>query len=153
MAMLEDATARGEQSPRLRLVLGLAQDAIGQQAAAISNLRTAKNLYDDMAVMTEQLALDPNAREWHRWACHHLGRLLYQHDGDLNEAVASLRAAAAYAPDDVRTDFHLAHAIRTLVERESLVDVAAMLHRYLNGGAPLGQVSNVQEQLRALEGR
>jgi hypothetical protein len=81
------------------------------------------------------------------WACHHLGRLLYQTGGDFNEAVTNLRAASELAPDEARTTFHLAHAIRTLVERESLVDVATLLQRYLDLGAPLGRVADTQELL------
>ena len=144
---LEDSALRGDQNPRMRLVLGLAHDALGQHAAAIVALRTARNLLEDDNAPLDQQEADPGAREWRRWACHHLGRLLYQHGG---EAVAALRAASALDPQDVSTDYHLANAIKTLVERESLVDVASMLHRYLNGGAPLGHVAEVQALLRTI---
>jgi uncharacterized caspase-like protein len=145
--------ARDEESPRLYLALGLAHAALGEPGEAIARLQTARNLYDDASIMTEQLKVEPASAEWQRWARYHLGRLLYQEDGDLNEAVASLRAAHRQAPDDPGICLHLAQAIRLLVERESMVEVGSLLRRYLDLGAPLGRVPEVREFLRGLTTR
>jgi uncharacterized caspase-like protein/tetratricopeptide (TPR) repeat protein len=132
---------RNQRDPWTELELGLSFAALGDEEEAKTYLRRARNLHGERPSHTS----DDDA--WFMWACHHLGRLLYQTGGDFNEAVTNLRAASELAPDEARTTFHLAHAIRTLVERESLVDVATLLQRYLDLGAPLGRVADTQELL------
>jgi tetratricopeptide (TPR) repeat protein len=87
---------------------------------------------------------DPSTPEWQRFARYHLGRLLYQHGGDLNDAVSTLRAAYRQAPDDARVCYHLGWAIQTLVNEQSLVEAVDLFRRYLDLGAPLGDMSRVQ---------
>jgi hypothetical protein len=40
--------------------------------------------------------------------------------------------------------------LRTLVERESLVEVAELLQGYLDGGAPLGNARAAEEVLKQI---
>jgi tetratricopeptide (TPR) repeat protein len=152
-ALIEDAESRNESAPRAHLEAGLALDALGDHAGAQPYLRTARNLSDEGSGSTgRRPTTDPQAQEWCRWACHHLGRILYEHGGDLNEAVAALRVAHERGPEEARTSFHLALAIQTLIQRESLREVDVHLRRYLDLGAPLGQTDRVREILRSIEG-
>jgi tetratricopeptide (TPR) repeat protein len=143
---------RNEQSPPVYLELGLAYAAAGKPQDAKRFFRTARNLYDDPAIRARELDRDPQVRVWEREACYHLGRLLYQDTDaadELTDAVASLRRAHQQAPGDARIVLHLALAIRALVERQSLVEVADLLHAYLAAGAPLGRVEEVRAALAA----
>ncbi|TQM61934.1 caspase domain-containing protein [Humibacillus xanthopallidus] len=133
--------ARNAVDPWTELELGLAFAALGDDASAMSSLRRARNLRGER----QSRASDDDV--WFAWACHHLGRLLYETGADLTEAVTNLRAASEVAPDEARTTYHLAHAIRTLVEQESLVNVATLLRRYLDLGAPLGRVDATRQLL------
>jgi hypothetical protein len=142
----ERETARNAVDPWTELELGLALAAVGDDDGAMTSLRRARNLRGERP----SRASDDDV--WFAWACHHLGRLLYETGFDLTEAVTNLRAASEVAPDEARTTYHLAHAIRTLVEQESLVNVATLLQRYLDLGAPLGRV-DATRQLLARIGR
>lgn len=148
-ARLED---RNEQSPPVYLELGLSYAALGKPREATRFFRTARNLYEDPTIRAQEEARDPYVKVWDREASYHLGRLLYQDTeaaGELTEAVASLRRAHEQAADDPRIWLHLALAIRALVERQSLIEVADLLHAYLAAGAPLGRVEDVQSALAA----
>ena len=137
----ERQSARNAVDPWTELELGLALTALGDDVSAMTSLRRARNLRG------ERPRRGPDDDLWFGWACHHLGRLLYETGADFTEAVTNLRAAAEVAPDEARTTYHLAHAIRTLVERESLVNVATLLQRYLDLGAPLGRVDGTRQLL------
>ena len=149
--LMTEAEARSESEPRAYLEAGLAHDALGDHAAALPLLRAARNLSDTGSGSTGRApTTDPMADEWRAWACYHLGRILYQQGGDLNEAVAALRAAHQASPDEARTSFHLAQAIKALIDRESLREVGDHLRRYLELGAPLGEVDDVRKILGSI---
>jgi tetratricopeptide (TPR) repeat protein len=134
------AAARVQQrdQPEGFLQLGLALQACRRWGEAIDALRTARNLYDDQAILQQELRRDPATGEWHRQARYHCGRLQYLHGSNLNEAVASLRAALEQDRGDPRVLLHLAQAVRTLIERENLVEAKQLFRHYMALGAPLG---------------
>ncbi|MFN2506771.1 MAG: caspase family protein, partial [Acidimicrobiales bacterium] len=146
-AAIAQRRAQHEEHPEGYLQLGVALDACGRWAAAISAMRTARDLYEDESVAEAERRRDSAMPEWRRQARYHYGRLEYLRGDNLNAAVGSLHAALADDPDDARVLFHLGQAIRTLVERETLVDSRRYLRRYLDLGAPLG---GTQEILRFL---
>ena len=150
-ALVGEAAARGESAPLAQLEAGLALDALGDHTAAARRLRAARNLSDGSEPGDRAATRDGYATDCGRWASHHLGRILYQHGGDLNEAVAALTAANQQAPDEARTSYHLGLAIYTLVQRESLRDVEAHLRAYLDSGAPLGHTEEVEQIIDSIE--
>ena len=151
--LIKEAETRDESAPRSHLVAGLALDALGDHSAAIQRLRASRNLADEGAGSSGRWTrADPDPEEWYRWASHHLGRILYEQGGDLHEAVAALRAANTRKPDEPRTSYHLAQALNTLIQRESLREVELHLLRYLDLGAPLGNVDRVREILASIDG-
>ena len=116
-----------------------------RHADALASLRTARNLYEDESVWQAEQRRDPAASEWLRQAHYHYGRLQLEYGGDLNEAVAALRAALQQDGDDPRVLRTLAQAIRALVERETLMEAAGLLHplRQCTRGAPLGMTQEM----------
>ncbi|HET7800133.1 MAG TPA: caspase family protein [Humibacillus xanthopallidus] len=151
-ALIGEAATRNEQAPVAHLEAGLALDALGEHAAAADRLRAARALADSaFGVARRGSQGEETLTECSVWASYHLGRILYEHGGDLNEAVAALTAASRQAPDDARTSFHLGLAIHTLVQQESLRDVETHLQRYLDRGAPLGQVERIEAIIDSIE--
>jgi uncharacterized caspase-like protein/tetratricopeptide (TPR) repeat protein len=135
--------AKHEPHPEGYLQRGLALEVCQRHADALASLRTARNLYEDESVWQAEQRRDPAASEWLRQAHYHYGRLQLEYGGDLNEAVAALRAALQQDGDDPRVLRTLAQAIRALVERETLMEAAGLLTRYVNSGAPLGMTQEM----------
>jgi tetratricopeptide (TPR) repeat protein len=150
-ALIGEAAARNEATPLAQLEAGLALDAVGEHTAAARRLRAARNLHNQSDGASRQATADPFGHECNRWASHHLGRILYQHGGDLNEAVSALTEANRRAPEDPSTAYHLGLAIYTLVQRESLRDVERHLQAYLDSGAPLGHIDQVEQIIDSIE--
>jgi hypothetical protein len=142
---LDRREAQHEEHPAGHLQLGLALEAAGRTAEALVHLRTARNLYDDTSVNVAERASDPSTDRWHLEARFHYGRLQYEHGDDLYDAVAALQAAQRGAPDDPRLLLHLSRAIKTLIERETLVEARRYARRYLELGAPLGGAAELRE--------
>jgi tetratricopeptide (TPR) repeat protein len=136
-----------EPHPEGHLQRGLALEACQRYLDALAALRTARSLYQDESVWQAELRRDPAVSEWLRQAHYHYGRLQLEHGDDLNEAVAALRAAMRQDSDDPRVLRTLAQAIRALVERETLMEAAQLLIRYVNSGSPLGITQEMAEFL------
>lgn len=136
---IEGRRLQGQDHPEGYLQLGLALAAQRRWREAIDVLRTARNLYEDVAVFEAERAHDPLAPEWRRQARYHYGRLQYAHGDNLDDAVGAMNAALRDDPDDPRVLLHLARAIREQVERETLVVARTHYLRYLELGAPLGR--------------
>jgi Flp pilus assembly protein TadD len=94
--------------------------------------------------MEKEKQKDPDLAEAiQHQASYHLGRLLYERKQDLGTAVDELRKAQKHDPDDVRISYYLGQAIRSLVEKETLAEASEALQKYIDKGAPLGQMEEV----------
>jgi len=80
-------------------------------------------------------------------AYYHLGRVLYEIKENLGRAVDLLRDASNLEPDNSRIHYYLGQALRALVERNLLEEARRALQTYLNDGALLGQLEEVQDFL------
>jgi len=129
--------AQHAQHPEGFLQRGLALEACDRWVEAIDALRNARNLYDDQSVRQAELLHDPAVGEWRREARYHYGRLQYLHGDNLNDAVASMRAALEHDPDDPRVLLNLGRAIMALIERETRIEAQRYLRRYVELGDPL----------------
>ena len=124
-----------------------------RHADALASLRTARTSTRTSPSGRPSSAVIEAASEWLRQAHYHYGRLQLEYGGDLNEAVAALQAALQQDGDDPRVLRTLAQAIRALVERETLMEAARHLTRYVNSGAPLGMTQEMAEFLNPQDDR
>jgi tetratricopeptide (TPR) repeat protein len=101
----------------------------------------------DKSIAALEHAIDQQEGRPYPEAHYHLGRVLFESKRDLARAVSELRLAVQYNPDNLRVHYYLGQALRGLVEREILVEAESALRTYLEHGAPLGQVDDVQQFL------
>ena len=152
--LVDQAAFGDERTPWALLERGLALAALGQPAAAEACYRSARAALDTDAESPKGLGFGDSADgNWYRWAGYLLGASILSRDGDLNEATSALRTAQALAPDDAASCLYLAEAIQRLVERESFVEVRSLLGRYLELGAPLGRLSEIEQRIDSLAAR
>lgn len=85
------------------------------------------------------------------WADAHyqLGHVLFESGRDLARSVSELREAVRLNPRNTRAHFYLVQALRSLVERETLVEAEQAFRTYLDQGAPLGHEEEVQAFLES----
>jgi uncharacterized caspase-like protein len=123
---------RGGIDPVGNLDLGIAYAAIADYDKSIPALERAINQQEGRPY--------PDAR-------YHLGRVLFESKRDLTGAVSELRLATQQDATNSQAHYYLGQALRGLVEREILVEAETALRTYLEHGAPLGQVDDVQQFL------
>jgi tetratricopeptide (TPR) repeat protein len=123
---------RGERYPEGLISLGVAYAAIGDTDAAIHFLERA-SLNENVAIRTHaQLAL---------------GRVLYESKTDIGRAVDALRRAARGDPNNAVCWFYLGQAMRRLATQNLTTEASVALRRYIDAGAPLGHVEEIEEFL------
>jgi len=81
-------------------------------------------------------------------AHYYLGRTLFVSGQDLARAESELRIATQQAPENIAAYYFLGQAIRRRVEQETLVEAENALRKYREGGAPLGELDEVDAFLR-----
>jgi len=101
----------------------------------------------DKSISALERALDQQEGRPYPEAHYHLGRVLFESKRDLARAVSELRLATQDNADNPHAHYYLGQALRGLVEREILVEAETALRTYLEHGAPLGQVDEVQQFL------
>lgn len=81
-------------------------------------------------------------------AHYYLGRTLFVSGQDLARAESELRIATQQAPENIAAFYFLGQTIRRRVEQETLVEAENALRKYREGGAPLGELEEVDAFLR-----
>lgn len=78
---------------------------------------------------------------------HHLRRVLYENKKNSPRAVDELRRVTESDPKNIKANYYLGQAIRALVEQHLLQETQHTFASYVQKGAPLGNLEEVQEFL------
>lgn len=92
------------------------------------------------AILEHAISLNPDDLHLR----YHLGRILYESGQLPGRAIAELTHVVEKDTENARAYYYLGQSIRTLIFQESLQKAEEMLRRYLEKGAPLGQVAAIQ---------
>lgn len=131
------------------LNLGIAYATAGDYDQAIPALKQAVELVDDVASTAAEraAALEPETSVPD--AHYRLGRALYESGRDPAGAVSELRKTVGLEPNNPKAQFFLGQSLRTLVERKTSIEAERAFQAYLDQGAPLGHVEEVQAYLES----
>lgn len=143
-AMIRQKELRDEPFPEGWLNLGIAYTAVGDYARAIHALELAVTLFNDPELMAAEKSSNPNAEALLHDAYYQLGLALYISGDNLEAAVSRLREAVKLDPGNAQAHYYLGRALQDLVERETLVEAEQAFLAYLDQGAPLGRLEEVQ---------
>ena len=73
-------------------------------------------------------------------ASYYLGRFIFESGKQFARAVGLLREATIDEPNNIAAYYYLGQAIRSLIEKETLVEADQAIKTYLKKGAPLGLI-------------
>lgn len=133
---------RGDPDPEALLDLGIAYAAVGDFERSIHHLERAAAVLGEPDRAGEGRAGGSPAQLLVA-VRYHLGRILLESGRDPSRAVSELSAVVERVPDDARACYHLGAAIQEMVTRQTLVRAEEAFQRYLELGAPLGHVEEV----------
>ncbi|MCX6033045.1 MAG: caspase family protein [Chloroflexi bacterium] len=122
--------------PASHLDMGVAYAAIGDFKHSLREL---------------EKAIDQSPDQYCPEAYYHRGRVHYEANDNLDQAVSDLKQAKLGEPDNPRIHYYFGQAIRARVarENEALRDAQEALKTYLESGAPLGRRDEVQQFLNS----
>lgn len=125
-----------EKDPQGWLDLGIAYAALGKEKYA-EGLRALAE--------AQRLGLDSSSLHYY------LGRLRYESGGDLDDAIADLRAAVHADPDNPGAQYYFGQALRDSIEQpQKWQEVEAAWREYQRLGAPLGHRQEIDDALTRL---
>ena len=93
----------------------------------------AKGDYDNAIEFIEKAIIQKS--NFYSEASYYLGKLLFESEKDFAKAVAVLREAIKYEPNNNPAYYYLGQSIRSLIEKETLLEAERALRTYLENGA------------------
>ena len=124
-----------DKDPQAWLDLGIAYAAMGK-----GKYKESLHALDQ----AQKLGLDSAGLHYY------LGRVRYESRGDLDDAIADLRAAANADPDNAGAQYYFGVAVRDSIERQKWQEMEGAWRAYLRLGAPLGHREEINAALKKL---
>ncbi|HSF49409.1 MAG TPA: tetratricopeptide repeat protein [Nitrososphaeraceae archaeon] len=84
-------------------------------------------------------------------ASYYLGKFLFERGKEFAKAVAILREVIKHEPNNNPAHYYLGQSIRSLIEKETLLEAERSLRTYLENGAEIGHEVSVWEFINSIE--